>query len=74
MSIVIPSSASEIVADPRRLLEDMRAGRVITLSDLDYTIAVTAIVVLSGDEIDELDQENQDRLSQSDRTRCAWRT
>ena len=53
MSIVIPSSAAEIMADPRRLLEDMRAGRVITLSDLDYTIAPTAIVVLSDDEIDD---------------------
>lgn len=52
MSIVIPSSAAEIMADPRRLLDDMRAGRVITLSDLDYTIAPTAIVALSDDEID----------------------
>lgn len=53
MSIVIPSSAAEIMADPQRLLEDMRAGRVIRLSDLDYTIAPTAIVVLSDDEIDD---------------------
>ena len=55
MSIVIPSSAAEIMADPQQLLEAMRAGRVITLSDLDYTIAPTAIVVLSDDEIDDED-------------------
>jgi hypothetical protein len=52
MSIAISSSAAEIMADPRRLLEDMRAGRVIMLSDLDYTIAPTAVVMLSDDEID----------------------
>jgi hypothetical protein len=53
MSIIISSSAAELMADPRKLLEEMRAGRVITLADLGYTIAPTAIVELDDDEIDD---------------------
>jgi hypothetical protein len=34
MSVVVPSSSAEIMADPQRFVDDMRAGRVINLTDL----------------------------------------
>lgn len=53
MSVVIRSSAAEIIADPQRLLDDMRARRVITLSNLNYTIAPSDLVALSDEETDD---------------------
>jgi hypothetical protein len=54
MNIVVSSSSAEIAADPQRFLEDMRAGHIITLSDLSYTVAPTAMVTLedAGEEGD----------------------
>jgi hypothetical protein len=42
MSDVITSSTSAIMSDPKRLVDDMRAGRIIRLPDLGYTIAPDA--------------------------------
>jgi hypothetical protein len=40
-AIITSSTAAEIESDPRRLIDDMRAGRIIKLPDLGYTIAPT---------------------------------
>jgi hypothetical protein len=53
MTIVIPSSSREIIADPQRLLDEMRQGRVINLTDLGYMIAPTAEIVSLADELAE---------------------
>ncbi len=37
MTIVIPSSSTEIMANPARFLDDVRAGRVVYLTDLGGT-------------------------------------
>lgn len=53
MTVAIPSSTAEIMADPQRLLDHMRAGHVINLTDLGYTIAPTAELVDIADELAE---------------------
>jgi hypothetical protein len=53
MTVVIPSSSREIIADPQRLLDEMRQGRVINLTDLGYVIAPTAEIVGLADELAE---------------------
>jgi hypothetical protein len=53
MTIVIPSSSAEIMADPQRFLDDMRRGRIISLTDLGYMIAPTAEIVGLADELAE---------------------
>src|SRR3984893_2245085 len=53
MTVVIPSSSREIIADPQRLLDEMRQGRVINLTDLGYMIAPTAEIVSLADELAE---------------------
>ena len=53
MTIVIPSSSAEIVADPQRLLDEMRQGRIINLTDLGYVIAPTTEIVGLADELAE---------------------
>jgi hypothetical protein len=53
MTIVVPSSSAEIIADPKRLLDDMRAGRIIALTDLGYMIAPTADIVGLADALAE---------------------
>jgi len=53
MTVVIPSSSHEIIADPQRLLDEMRQGRVINLTDLGYVIAPTAEIVGLADELAE---------------------
>jgi hypothetical protein len=50
---VIPSSSAEIVADPRRFIEEMRRGRIINLTDLGYMVAPTADIVGLADELAE---------------------
>jgi hypothetical protein len=41
MTNIISSSSKDIVADPARLIEAMRAGQIIRIPDLDYTILPT---------------------------------
>ena len=53
MTIVVKSSSAEIVADPARFLDDMRAGRIINLTDLGYTIAPTMEIVGLADQLAE---------------------
>jgi hypothetical protein len=53
MTVVVPSSSAEIIADPKRLLDDMRAGRIIKLTDLGYMIAPTADIVGLADALAE---------------------
>ena len=53
MTIVIPSSSAEILADPRRLLDEMRKGKIINLTDLGYVIAPTTEIVGLADELAE---------------------
>ena len=53
MTIVIPSSSAEILADPRRFLDEMRKGKVINLTDLVYVIAPTTEIVGLADELAE---------------------
>jgi hypothetical protein len=53
MTIVIPSSSAEIIADPQRFLDEMRKGRVINLTDLGYVVAPTAQIVGLADELAE---------------------
>jgi hypothetical protein len=53
MTVVIPSSSAEIMADPRRFVDDMRAGRIISLTDLGYMIAPTADIFGLADELAE---------------------
>src|SRR5437868_4846142 len=53
MTIVIPSSSAEIMADPQRFLDEMRRGRIINLTDLGYMIAPIAEIVGLADELAE---------------------
>jgi hypothetical protein len=53
MTSVIPSSSAEIIADPQRLLDEMRRGRIINLTDLGYVIAPTTEIVGLADELAE---------------------
>jgi len=53
MTIILPSSSAEIAADPQRLIDAIRERRIISLDDVDYTIAPTSAVVLLDAEIDE---------------------
>ncbi len=41
------------MADPQRFLDDMRAGRIISLTDLGYMVAPKAEVVSLADELAE---------------------
>ena len=45
MTGVIPSSSAELIADPKRLLDDRRAGRIVELTNVGYMIATTADIV-----------------------------
>jgi hypothetical protein len=53
MTVAIPSSTAEIIADLQRFLDHMRAGHIIKLTDLGYTIAPTAEIVDLADELAE---------------------
>ena len=53
MTVAIPSSTADIIADPQRLIDAMRAGCIINLTDLGYTIAPTAEIVGLADELAE---------------------
>jgi hypothetical protein len=53
MTTVISSSSAEIIADPQRFLDDMRAGRIISLTDLGYMIAPKTEVASLADELAE---------------------
>lgn len=52
MTVVIPSSSAEVMANPARFLDDIRAGRVVYLSDLGGTLA-----------LEEADEEAADMVS-----------
>jgi hypothetical protein len=66
MSVVISSSTAEIIADPKRLVDEIRAGSVIRLTDVGYTIVPTDALVLSGSDDGE---DPTDMVSlRSDRT------
>ncbi len=49
MTIVIPSSSAELMANPARFLEDIRAGHVVYLSDLGRTVALAE----ADDEVED---------------------
>ncbi len=51
MSTIIPWS--DVIADPERLVQEMRAGRVIHLPDVGYTAAPSSDVVLVAEDNDE---------------------
>ena len=53
MTVVVPSSSAELIADPKRLLDDMRAGRIVGLTGLGYMIAPTADIVGLADQLAE---------------------
>ncbi len=54
MTIVVSSSSKEIMANPARLIEAMRAGSIISIPDLDYTIVpTTAIAGLAEERAEE---------------------
>src|SRR6202030_1490281 len=53
MTVAIPSSTAEIIADLQRFLDHMRAGHIINLTDLGYAIAPTAEIVDLADELAE---------------------
>jgi hypothetical protein len=50
MTDVISSSSNEIMANPARLIDAMRAGSIISIPDLDYTIAPTTAIAELADE------------------------
>jgi uncharacterized protein with WD repeat len=52
MTAVIPSSCAEIMADPRRFLDQIRAGHSVYLADLGRMVALA-----------EADEEAQDMVS-----------
>jgi hypothetical protein len=53
MTSIIPSSSADIMADPQRLLDEMRRGHIINLADLGYMIAPTAEIVGLADALAE---------------------
>jgi hypothetical protein len=50
MTVVVSSSSKDIMANPARLIEAMRAGSIISIRDLDYTIVPTAAIPGLADE------------------------
>jgi hypothetical protein len=50
MTTVVSSSSKEIMANPARLIEAMRAGSVISIPDLDYTVVPTTALAELADE------------------------
>jgi hypothetical protein len=50
MTIIVSSSSKEIMANPARLIEAMRAGSIIRIPDLDYTIVPTTALGELADE------------------------
>jgi hypothetical protein len=53
MTVGISSSTAEIIADLQRFLDHMRAGLMINLTDLGYSIVPTAEIVDFADELAE---------------------
>jgi hypothetical protein len=54
-AVVVSSSSEELLNDPQRLIDAMKAGRVIRLSDFAYTLAPNNAVVLT--DIDYTEDE-----------------
>jgi hypothetical protein len=50
MTIVVSSSSKDIMADPARLVEAMRAGNIIRIPDLDYTIVPTTALAEAAEQ------------------------
>src|SRR5271166_3095274 len=50
MGSAVSSSSKEIMANPARLIEAMRAGSIISIPDLDYTILPTTAIAGLADE------------------------
>jgi hypothetical protein len=50
MTIVIPSSSAELMANPARFLEDIRAGHFVYLADLGGTVALAE----TDDEVEDM--------------------
>jgi hypothetical protein len=50
MTIVIPSSSAELMANPARFLEDIRAGHFVYLADLGRTVALAE----ADDEVEDM--------------------
>jgi hypothetical protein len=50
MTIVVSSSSKEIMANPARLIEAMRAGSIIRIPDLDYTIVPTTALAEAAEQ------------------------
>ena len=53
MTIVIPSSSAEIIADPHRFLDELRHGRIVNLTDIGYVVAPTTEILTLADELAE---------------------
>jgi hypothetical protein len=54
MATIVSSSSNEIMADPVRLVEAMRAGNIIRIADLDYAIVpATALAELADQRAEE---------------------
>ncbi len=49
----ITMSSSDFVADPNRLVREMREGRVIHLSDVGYTLGPSSGFLVASEENDE---------------------
>jgi hypothetical protein len=47
---IVSSSSKEIMTNPSRLIEAMRAGSIISVPDLDYTIVPTTAIAGLADE------------------------
>jgi hypothetical protein len=47
---IVSSSSKEIMTNPARLIEAMRAGSIISVPDLDYTIVPTTAIAGLADE------------------------
>ena len=50
MTIVVPSSSAEVMANPARFLEEIRAGHFVYLADLGGTVALTE----ADDEVEDM--------------------
>jgi hypothetical protein len=50
MTNIVSSSSFEIMADPARLVEAMRAGNIIRIADLDYAIVPASALAQMADE------------------------
>jgi hypothetical protein len=56
--LIISSSSADIIADPQRYLDDIRAGRCLSVADLDYSAVQALATALLHVDDEDFDMAN----------------